>query len=503
MFGVLVGRLVTAGTVMIDGGRGGIADGSDPRDPDDPDGADIQANLAILRADGSVGTHVNDTPQGTVPIKLDTAVNNLDVISENGVGIFLVNQGPLNILRAEARRTEIPVAIVDIMTMSPLTVLGPVSGSSVTLTAMEGASRLSLVDTLTIAAGARIEARSGAVRLNAGDDLSIMAGASVSAASIIDIRLDASPAKNDPFGSVATIAGTLRAAETQVTGGIGVDTFYIAPSTASPITVSSGSSPASSGDVLNVDPRGGQLGVTGNQVVGGGFLPISFTGVGSVNIVAAAPTALQQNPKDPFDVDDDGSVTQLDALLLIGHLRSTTSPPPNLYCDVNGDRTLSRIDPLLIIGQLRQTDGSSGAAFASPSSIVADNQPAERSISNGEGESADQNQVGMLASPAQPMVPAEPTGAAPLLNRGRVDSDYRAALRVPEERSENPWENSPVAKILPAKHNAADEFTARLSRPRSDFGANPISADLEVVLPLIAEDISKNWFPRAATPQTP
>jgi hypothetical protein len=244
-------------------------------------------------------------------------------------------------------------------------------------------------------------------------------------------------------------------------------------------------------------------GVTGNQVVGGGFLPISFTGVGSVNIVAAAPTALQQNPKDPFDVDDDGSVTQFDALLLIGHLRSTTSPPPNLYCDVNGDRTLSRIDPLLIIGQLRQTDGSSGAAFASPSSIVADNQPAERSISNGEGESADQNQVGMLASPAQPMVPAEPTGAAPLLNRGRVDSDYRAALRVPEERSENPWENSPVAEISPAKHNTADEFTARLSRPRSDFGANPISADLEVVLPLIAEDISKNWFPHAATPQTP
>jgi hypothetical protein len=44
----------------------------------------------------------------------------LDAVSENGVGIFLVNDGALVIDRAEAGRTESPLGIVDITTMSPL-----------------------------------------------------------------------------------------------------------------------------------------------------------------------------------------------------------------------------------------------------------------------------------------------------------------------------------------------------------------------------------------------
>lgn len=116
-YGILLGRVVSPGaTVTIDAGQGGIADGADPADPPDADGADIEANVARLRAAGSIGSRVDIAPIGTIVSRLETKINRLDAVSENGVGIFLVNEGPLIIDRAETHRTEPPLGIIDITT---------------------------------------------------------------------------------------------------------------------------------------------------------------------------------------------------------------------------------------------------------------------------------------------------------------------------------------------------------------------------------------------------
>ena len=118
-YGVLLGRVVSPGaTVTIDAGQGGIADGVDPADLPDADGADIEADTATLRAAGSIGTRLENTPLGVVVVRLDTKINRLNALSKNGVGIFLVNEGPLVIEQAEAGRTEPPLGIVDITTSS-------------------------------------------------------------------------------------------------------------------------------------------------------------------------------------------------------------------------------------------------------------------------------------------------------------------------------------------------------------------------------------------------
>lgn len=82
-----------------------------------------------------------------------------------------------------------------------------------------------------------------------------------------------------------------------------------------------------------------------------------------------------QNPRDPLDVDDRGSVIPLDALIIINELNMHGShelpapsagqePPP--YLDVSGDNHLSPLDALLIINFLnnRPTGGPSGEAPA-------------------------------------------------------------------------------------------------------------------------------------------
>jgi Ca2+-binding RTX toxin-like protein len=73
---------------------------------------------------------------------------------------------------------------------------------------------------------------------------------------------------------------------------------------------------------------------------------------------------LLQNPANPLDVNADGKITPLDALLVINHLNqpkdgeaeaSSTSPSTSFYGDVSGDRVISPIDVLLLINWLNST----------------------------------------------------------------------------------------------------------------------------------------------------
>lgn len=99
-----------------------------------------------------------------------------------------------------------------------------------------------------------------------------------------------------------------------------------------------------------------------------------------------------KNPANSSDVNNDGLVTPLDVLTIIGRLNSrnprelqspTASLHPAPYYDVNGDNIISPLDALLVIAVLRRTR-----------------------VGNGEGEARIDSDVISLASPAPAIAPS-------------------------------------------------------------------------------------------------
>mgnify|MGYP006274053797 CR=1 FL=1 len=101
-----------------------------------------------------------------------------------------------------------------------------------------------------------------------------------------------------------------------------------------------------------------------NQVVtldvGESEANVNFAAVGGVNN--------WHNVSNPLDVNNDGNVTPVDALMVINDLNSlgsrplnnSGSPPP--YLDVNNDGSVSPLDGLLVINQLNSLGGGGGEA---------------------------------------------------------------------------------------------------------------------------------------------
>ena len=64
-------------------------------------------------------------------------------------------------------------------------------------------------------------------------------------------------------------------------------------------------------------------------------------------------TAVYQNPKNHYDVNDDGFISPADALAVINALNNGERQVGFFY-DVSGDRRLSPVDALYIINKLNQ-----------------------------------------------------------------------------------------------------------------------------------------------------
>jgi hypothetical protein len=105
----------------------------------------------------------------------------------------------------------------------------------------------------------------------------------------------------------------------------------------------------------------------------------TFTGTIHVTMVQGE-WALYHNPLNPYDVNGDGNVTPLDALVLINHINQHGSGPllPGTrglsYLDVLGDGNVAPQDVLLVINQLNRMaalgePGGEGEADG-PSSVV-------------------------------------------------------------------------------------------------------------------------------------
>jgi hypothetical protein len=102
-------------------------------------------------------------------------------------------------------------------------------------------------------------------------------------------------------------------------------------------------------------------------------------------VLSSAVAAPWQNPNNAVDVNGDGFVSPIDALLVVNALNtlggiSLPSPatvPP--YIDVNGDGNLSAIDLLLVVAQLNSAPAQLQAAPLSSSIAAADATAADDS----------------------------------------------------------------------------------------------------------------------------
>jgi hypothetical protein len=107
---------------------------------------------------------------------------------------------------------------------------------------------------------------------------------------------------------------------------------------------------------------------TGGQAIkdiaGNTIRPNEATGktMFTISLTQAVAAGSWQNPNNPLDVNNDGAVVGLDALIVINGINNlgngspvlpTPAPtPPPFYYDVNGDGILSPLDALIIINFL-------------------------------------------------------------------------------------------------------------------------------------------------------
>jgi len=114
-----------------------------------------------------------------------------------------------------------------------------------------------------------------------------------------------------------------------------------------------------------------------------------------------------QNKHWALDVNDDGLVTALDALIVINHINrhgigsADTPPPPGspTFVDVNGDRFITPLDVLIIINFLNQVRGAQNPSGSG------ERGSGERG--SGEGSSAGEGEAAIAQSPT-PSVPSTP-----------------------------------------------------------------------------------------------
>jgi hypothetical protein len=93
------------------------------------------------------------------------------------------------------------------------------------------------------------------------------------------------------------------------------------------------------------------------------------------DVTVLVVVSIYQNPRNRFDVDDDGSVSPLDVLVLINLLNSQAPslpvdglPGPPAYVDVNADNRVDPLDVLDLINNInsrgnREGEGSAAGTF--------------------------------------------------------------------------------------------------------------------------------------------
>lgn len=115
--------------------------------------------------------------------------------------------------------------------------------------------------------------------------------------------------------------------------------------------------------------------------------------------IGEPPPPPHQNPVMNLDVNADGFVTPIDALLIVNFLNTTGStsveglPSPPPYRDVNGDNSITPIDALIVINELNQSSGGGGGE--GEGGVVMTDALVGAFASQDVGRHADNSRIGM------------------------------------------------------------------------------------------------------------
>lgn len=190
-----------------------------------------------------------------------------------------------------------------------------------------------------------------------------------------------------------------------------------------------------------------------------------------------------QNPVDRLDVNDDGRVYPIDALLIINQLNAGRGGPLRLvpahaelrapYLDVNGDHQLYPIDALLVINQLNRRSGSGGAGTGGAFAAV--------------------------VPPEDPRLVTDPTPPSTSLH------PFLASSRTTTERRQTPPESPGVMATGPdqdAESEPAwlDSMASVVRAGTHDCVRTPLAgrraraeSDLDELLSEFADDVATAW----------
>lgn len=202
-------------------------------------------------------------------------------------------------------------------------------------------------------------------------------------------------------------------------------------------------------------------------------VPNSQVGYGSVVIDVVAGW---QNPRNHFDVNNDGHITPLDALIVINDLNfrgprkvafDDPSPP---YLDVNGDLSVSPLDALMVINELNKRDTPTNGEGEAPIRLLDSNGGA------GIWEGLPQ----FLTS--QVWLPGSTT----------LDSDDGAGRGIPEYNRKARLNALSVGQIGIIKDKSGDlPYDANRIAPSPHKDSRLM--DLETIISSIAYDVSRFW----------
>jgi hypothetical protein len=219
--------------------------------------------------------------------------------------------------------------------------------------------------------------------------------------------------------------------------------------------------------------------------------------LGSVDLVAHTGAVSWQNPVRPTDVNGDGAVIALDALVLINYINAHNGdvslpadelPPP--YLDVDGNGLVTAADVLAVINQLNTAaTSSSGAGGELPASF------------SPEGESSDVVGLTMLSPSFAPPLTVAPARAA----GDAYHETTMASFELPPVGSDSvpSWLHHVVhSAVLPAPVRGAATSSYVITAcqqavprtPAEVLAADEMSsdADLEDLLSVLAEDLRQS-----------
>ncbi|MEO8496341.1 MAG: Ig-like domain-containing protein [Planctomycetota bacterium] len=158
----------------------------------------------------------------------------------------------------------------------------------------------------------------------------------------------------------------------------------------------------------------------------------------TITPLTVRPGSIWQNPIQPLDVNDDGAVSPLDALVAINRINDThggAMPEARVasdrnYPDTNGDGDLSPVDVLLIVNHLNAVNasGAEGEGIRFAPVVNEPNQPEPMSLKPDGNPATELLRISSASSPSISQVPQQTRRSVDAASAQNASNDLEADL---------------------------------------------------------------------------